>query len=119
MKILTPELFAIVTVGLALAALILNATGTMNADRRALQANAATYRAEAAADRRALRAELATYRAEATADRTALRAEAAADRTALQNAMQHFREEMLRLSERQSRLEATQEAQASNTTAGS
>jgi len=49
----------------------------------------------------------------------AFRAEAAADRRAFEARMDEFRSEILRLSERQSHLEGTQEAQASASTAGS
>ena len=52
-------------------------------------------------------------------DHNEFRAEVAADRRAFQAGMDEFRSEVLRLSERQSRIEGVQEAQASASTAGS
>ena len=49
----------------------------------------------------------------------ALLAEMRADRRTFQSAMDDFRNEMMRLAERQSRLEGFQEAQAAATAAGS
>ena len=49
----------------------------------------------------------------------ALQAEMRADRRTFQSAMDDFRNEMMRLAERQSRLEGLQEAQAAATEAGS
>ena len=74
-------------VGIALAVLILRVTSRLDADRRAADARAD-------ADRRAADAR-------ADADRRA----ADADRRALQQSMDTFRNEMLRLAERQARLE--------------
>lgn len=94
MNILTPELIAILSVGVALAALLFRAIRRID-----------TYRTEASADRR-------TFQATADADRRAFQAAMDADRRAFQAAMDDFRREMLRLAERQSRLEGLQEAQA-------
>ena len=71
---------AVLGVGIALAVLILRVTSRLDADRRA---------ADARAD----------------ADRRAADARADADRRALQQSMDTFRNEMLRLAERQTRLE--------------
>ena len=97
MNILTPEFLAIIGVGFAISTQLLFATRRIDA-----------------------------YRAEAIEDRRAFRAEAAADRRAFDARMEEFRREMgefrreaLRLSERQSRLEGMQEAQASATSTGS
>ena len=49
----------------------------------------------------------------------ALQAEIRADRRTFQSAMDDFRNEMMRLAERQYRLEGLQEAQAAATAAGS
>ena len=83
---ISQETIAIVTVGLALAALVVTSTGRVS-DR--LDHNVAELRAEARADRDAIRAEARADRAEARADRAearaqreALRAEARADREA-------------------------------------
>ena len=70
-------------VGLALAVLIMRSTARIDADRRALQAAMDTFRTGSDADRRALQA-----------------------------AMDTFRTEMMRLAERQSRLEAVQEVRS-------
>ena len=80
---LSQETIAIVTVGLALATLIV--TGDV------------ANRAEARADREALRAEARADRAEAQAARDAIRAEARADREA-------FEQHIIRLTQGQSRL---------------
>ena len=76
---LSQETIAIVTVGLALATLIV--TGDV------------ANRAEARADRETLRAEARADRAEAQAARDALRAEARADREAWQAEMRALRED--------------------------
>ena len=73
---------------LALGMMIMRITARIDADRRAFQA-------EAAQDRRALQATM--DRLQATMDR-------------FQTGMDTFRAEMQRLAERQSRIEATQEA---------
>ena len=84
----TAELIAIIGtmlgVGLALAVLIIRSTARVDADRRALQATMDAFRSESAADRRALQASMDTFRAE-----------------------------MMRLAERQTRLDAIQEIRAS------
>ena len=69
---ISQETIAVVTVGLALAALVVTSTGRVS---ERLDRNVAELRAEARADRAALRAE-------ARADRAELRAEARADREA-------------------------------------
>lgn len=83
----TAELIAIIGtmlgVGLALAVLIMRSTARVGADRRALQATMDAFRSESAADRRALQASMDTFRAE-----------------------------MMRLAERQTRLDAIQEIRA-------
>ena len=68
---LTQETITILTVGVALAGLIVVNLGDMRSEVRAYRAEALTYRAEARADR-----------AEARADREAIRTEARADREA-------------------------------------
>ena len=87
MSMPTAELIAIIGtmlgVGLALAVLIMRSTARVDADRRALQAAMDTFRSDSAADRRALEASMDT-----------------------------FRTEMIRLAERQTRLEAIQEIRA-------
>ena len=119
-----PELFSIigsvVGVGLALAVLILRVTARIDADRRAADAKFDADRravdAKFDADRKAVDARIDADRKAADArfdaDRKAAderaaqdRAEAAADRRALQVAMDDFRKEMQRLAGRQSRLE--------------
>ena len=88
---LSQETIAVVSVGLALAGLILTTTSGIRdearADReafrsemQALRAEARADRAEARADREALRTEARADRDDARADREALRAEARADR---------------------------------------
>ena len=83
----TAELIAIIGsvlgVGLALAVLIMRSTARVDADRRALQATTDAFRSDSAADRRALQASMDTFRAE-----------------------------MMRLAERETRLEAIQEIRA-------
>ena len=83
----TAELIAIIGtmlgVGLALAVLIMRSTARVDADRRALQAATDAFRSDSAADRRTLQASMDTFRAE-----------------------------MMRLAERQTRLEAIQEIRA-------
>ncbi len=101
MNILTPELVAILSVGVALAALLVSTIRRID-----------TYRAEASADRRAFQTAMGD-------DRRAFQATADADRRAFQASMDEFRSEMLRLAGRQSRLEGIQEAQATGTAAGS
>ena len=122
MNILTPEFLAIIGVGLTIVAVGAALSTQLFFTTRRIDA----YRGDASADRRALQAE-------AAADRRAFQADAAADRKAFRSGMDEFRREMdefrrqmgefrreiLRLSERQSRLEGMQEAQASGTTAGS
>ncbi len=122
MNILTPEFLAIIGVGFTIVAVGAALSTQLFFTTRRIDA----YRGDASADRRALQAE-------AAADRRAFQADAAADRKAFQSGMDEFRREMdefrrqmgefrreiLRLSERQSRLEGVQEAQASGTTAGS
>ena len=98
---LSQETIAIVTVGLALAGLILATTSGIRdearADRDAFRSEVRALRAEARADRDALRAEARADRAEARADREALRIEARADRDA-------FEKHVTRLTQGQSRL---------------
>ena len=90
----TAELIAIIGtmlgVGLALAVLIMRSTARVDADRRALQVTMDAFRSESAADRRALQAAMDTFRTD----------------------MGTFRTEMMRLAERQTRLEAIQEIRA-------
>ena len=76
---ISQETIAIVTVGLALAALVVTSTGRVS-DR--LDHNVAELRAEARADRAEARAQREAIRAEARAQREAIRAEARADREA-------------------------------------
>ena len=91
MSMPTAELIAIIGsvlgsalgVGLALAVLIMRSTARVDADRRTLQAATDAYRSDRAAERRALQASMDT-----------------------------FRTEMMRLAERQTRLEAIQEIRA-------
>ena len=85
-------------VGIALAVLILRVTSRLDADRRAADARAD-------ADRRTAAARADADRRAADADRIAADARADADRRALQQSMDTFRNEMLRLAERQARLE--------------
>ena len=91
---LSQETIAIVTVGLALATLIVTGDAAnraeARADREALRAEARADRAEAQAARDAIRAE-------AQAARDAIRAEARADREA-------FEQHITRLTQGQSRL---------------
>lgn len=112
MNILTPELVAILSVGVALAALLVSTIRRID-----------TYRAEASADRRAFQTAMGddrrAFQATADADRRAFQASMDADRRAFQASMDEFRSEMLRLAGRQSRLEGIQEAQATGTAAGS
>ena len=83
---ISQETIAIVTVGLALAALVVTSTGLVVtstgrvSDR--LDHNVAELRAEARADRAEARAQREAIRAEAQAQREAIRAEARADREA-------------------------------------
>ena len=83
---LTQETITILTVGVALAGLIVVNLGDMRSEVRAYRAEAHAYRAEARADR-----------AEARADREAIRAEARADREA-------FAKQITRLVEQQGTL---------------
>ena len=87
---LSQETIAIVTVGLALAGLILATTSGIRDEARA---DRDAFRSEV----RALRAEARADRAEARADRDALRIEARADRDA-------FEKHVTRLTQGQSRL---------------
>ena len=84
---LSQETIAIVTVGLALAGLILTTTSGIRdearADREAFRSEMQAMRAEARADREALRSEMQALRDEARADREAIRAEAHAAREAM------------------------------------
>ena len=105
MNILTPELIAILSVGVALAALLFRAIRRIDTYRTEASADRRTFQATADADRRA-------FQTRADADRRAFQAAVDADRRAFQAAMDDFRREMLRLAERQSRLEGLQEAQA-------
>ena len=84
---LSQETIAIVTVGVALAGLILMNHGQIRAEREAMRAEARADRAEVRADR-----------AEARAEREAMRAEARADRQA-------FAERIVRLVEQQGTLD--------------
>ena len=79
---LTQETITILTVGVALAGLIVVNLGDMRSEVRAYRAEALAYRAEALA-----------YRAEARADREAIRAEARTDRTRFEAAMNLMRAE--------------------------
>ena len=92
---LSQETIAIVTVGIALAGLILGTIGDL--------------RDEARADRAAWQAESRQFRAEAAADR----AEAAADRRAWQATLDAFREEMRSLAQRQAHIEGQVEGASS------
>ena len=83
---LTQETITILTVGVALAGLIVVNLGDMRSEVRAYRAEAHAYRAEARADR-----------AKARADREAIRAEARADREA-------FAKQITRLVEQQGTL---------------
>ena len=102
---LSQETIAIVTVGLALATLIVTGDAANRAEaraaREALRAEARADRAEAQAARDAIRTEAQAardaLRAEAQAARDALRAEARADREA-------FEQHITRLTQGQSRL---------------
>ena len=104
MNILTPEFLAIIGVGLTIVAVGAALSTQLFFTTRRIDA----------------------YRADASEDRRAFQAEAAADRRAFDARMEEFRREMgefrrevLRLSERQSRLEGMQESQASGTSRGS
>ena len=109
---LNQETIAIVTVGLALAGLVVTGDNGIRTEIRAV-------RTEARAEREALRAEARTdraaLRAEARADREALRAEARADREAFQAEIRRlddqdraereaFEKHITRLTQEQSRL---------------
>ena len=87
---LSQETVTILTVGVALAGLILVSQGDMRAEARAGRAEARADRADARADREAMRAE-------ARADRKELRTEAHADREA-------FAKQITRLVEQQGTL---------------
>ena len=102
MKSISPELIAIITVGLSLAGLMLNATHTIHDDIQTVQAEAS--------------AALQAHQANAAAALQAHQTNAAADRRALQDATTAFRNEMRRLSDSQSRLERPHEANRSSTT---
>ena len=109
---LTQETIAIVTVGLALAGLILTTTNGIRdearAEREAFRSEMQALRTEARADREALRTEARSDRAEARADREALRAEAHAEREALRAEAradrEAFEKHITRLTQEQSRL---------------
>ena len=90
---LTQETITILTVGVALAGLIVVNLGDMRSEVRAYRAEVRAYRAEA----HAYRAEARADRAEARADREAIRAEARADREA-------FAKQITRLVEQQGTL---------------
>ena len=98
---LSQETIAVVTVGLALAGLILTTTSGIRseaqADREAFRSEMQALRAEAQADREAFRSEMQALRAEAHSGREAIRAEAQADREA-------FEKHITRLTQEQSRL---------------
>lgn len=123
MNILTPELIAILSVGVALAALLFRAIRRIDTYRTEASADRRTFQATADADRRAFQtradADRRAFQAAMDADRRAFQVAMDADRRAFQAAMDDFRREMLRLAERQSRLEGLQEAQAVGATAGS
>ena len=104
----SPEYNAI----LGLGAVILALAGFLGTQLYWIKADLNASQARADADRRA-------FQARADADRRAFQAEAAADRRGFDARMEEFRREMRRLSERQSRLEGMQEAQASATSTGS
>ena len=123
----SPEFVAIITSTISLAVLMAALYGAIKldfikyqamaaADRRAFQATIDEFRrdfhAQADAERRA-------FQARGDAERRAFQAQAHADRRAFQAAVEEFRREILCLSERQSRLEGIQEAQACTSTAGS
>ena len=97
MNILTPEFLAIIGVGLTIVAVGAALSTQLFFTTRRIDA----------------------YRADASEDRRAFQAEAAADRRAFDARMEEFRREILRLTDRQARLEGMQEAQASGTTTGS
>ena len=100
---LSQETIAIVTVGVALAGLILVTTGDLRdesrASRVAWQAESRQLRDEARADRAAWQAESQKLRDEARADRTAWQAEN-------QKLRDDFQREILRLTEGQAKLAA-------------
>ena len=79
---LTQETITILTVGVALAGLIVVNLGDMRSEVRAYRAEALAYRAEARADREAIRAEARTDRTRFEAAMNLMRAEARADREA-------------------------------------
>ena len=98
---LTQETIAIVTVGLALAGLILTTTSGIRdearADREAFRSEMQAMRADARADRAESQAAREAIRAEARADREALRTEARADREAFENHITRLTQEQSRL----------------------
>ena len=94
---LTQETITILTVGVALAGLIVVNLGDMRSEVRAYRAEALTYRAEARADREAIRAEARTDRTRFEAAMNLMRAEARADREA-------FAKQITRLVEQQGAL---------------
>ena len=94
---LTQETITILTVGVALAGLIVVNLGDMRSEVRAYRAEAHAYRAEARADREAIRAEARTDRTRFEAAMNLMRAEARADREA-------FAKQITRLVEQQGTL---------------
>ena len=107
---LSQETIAIVTVGVALAGLILVTTGNLRdesrASRVAWQAESRQLRDEARADRAAWQAESQKLRDEARADRTAWQAESQKLRDDFQRQSETFQREILRLTEGQAKLAA-------------
>ena len=115
-SVLTPEVIAVVTVGLALGALYVATT-----DRVVTRLDNAI--AESAADRRAFLeradADRRAFQAEAASERRAFQEQAAADRRAFQSGMDEFRKrmdefrrDMQGLGQRQSHLEGQRQGAA-------
>ena len=107
---ISQETIAIVTVGVALAGLILVTTGDLRDEGRASRV---AWQAESQQLRNEWQEESRQLRDEARADRTAwqaesqkLRDEARADREAFQRESETFRREILRLTEGQAKLAA-------------
>ena len=94
---LSQETIAIVTVGLALAGLVVASDTAIRSEMQAMRSEMQAMRADARADRAENQAAREAIRAEARADREALRAEARADREA-------FEKHITRLTQEQSRL---------------
>ena len=116
---LSQETIAVVTVGLALAGLVVTGDNGIRSEIRAVRTEARAdreaLRAEARADRAEARADREVLRAEARTDREALRAEALADREAFQAEIRRldeqarsdreaFEKHITRLTQEQSRL---------------